>query len=584
MSRNGRKRSRPRGDVDALGEACEVEWTKDTEAMIGLTRIPICLVGRGKFKLVHGEVTVHGFSLNADEQWYPFESPAWTSWLTLMAVTAEAKVHVSSTRQQKDSSTKPSFEIKSAVEGGSRPTVVPTNWKEAWDTFVDHFRDRVAYTDQQNNLKQHALFRETLEHSTETTDSGNDGDGGLVMAVVGAKNMGKSTCVRYGVNRLLSTSDRVCILDADLGQPEFSPPGMVSLTMLEKPILSQPHLHLVTNTRKLEAAAPRHEAARWFGATSSQVDPEGYVQCIKDLVEHYRELRREEPNIALVVNLDGWVKGLGLQILDAVLAVLRPSDIIQLLRDSESKALDLNVPAEVQLCTCYAYNASVKIATSLENNGKRNDEEVPEVSHSPSNSIVDATMLSATPSSIPAPTLRTLRIISYFLDDISLWDNSGPGKHELLLDNDCIISELFASQKPYAVPLSCLETSFTREEARRDIRSTEAVLDALNGSIVGLCHRGESQSYYPPCVGLGLIRSIDHERKTLFVLTPVDAEFLPSVGMLLMGDIPLPLECYFRGRYSDNFPYTSFEGDSEGIPGVDPMASRNSIVRRSAGN
>jgi hypothetical protein len=40
--------------------------------------------------------------------------------------------------------------------------------------------------------------------------------------VCGAKGVGKSTCLRYLLNRMLGTGRAVCVLDTDLGQPEFT--------------------------------------------------------------------------------------------------------------------------------------------------------------------------------------------------------------------------------------------------------------------------------------------------------------------------------------------------------------------------
>jgi hypothetical protein len=57
--------------------------------------------------------------------------------------------------------------------------------------------------------------------------AGRPGGGGLRLAVVGAKGSGKSTLARFLLNRLLSRWPAVYFLDADVGQPEFSPAGIV---------------------------------------------------------------------------------------------------------------------------------------------------------------------------------------------------------------------------------------------------------------------------------------------------------------------------------------------------------------------
>ena len=42
------------------------------------------------------------------------------------------------------------------------------------------------------------------------------------LIVCGAKGVGKSTCLRYTVNRLLRKFPKVAIIDCDPGQPEFT--------------------------------------------------------------------------------------------------------------------------------------------------------------------------------------------------------------------------------------------------------------------------------------------------------------------------------------------------------------------------
>ena len=62
--------------------------------------------------------------------------------------------------------------------------------------------------------------------------------------ICGAKGVGKSTCLRYALNRLLGKYKSVAVIDCDVGQPEFSVPGTVSLHIIQDPILSSPHLNL----------------------------------------------------------------------------------------------------------------------------------------------------------------------------------------------------------------------------------------------------------------------------------------------------------------------------------------------------
>jgi polynucleotide 5'-kinase involved in rRNA processing len=60
----------------------------------------------------------------------------------------------------------------------------------------------------------------------------------------GQKGCGKSTTNKALINRLLGTHSHVLYLESDLGQPEFTPPGMLSLSLLDAPQFGPAFSHL----------------------------------------------------------------------------------------------------------------------------------------------------------------------------------------------------------------------------------------------------------------------------------------------------------------------------------------------------
>ncbi|KAK0604594.1 hypothetical protein LWI29_017329 [Acer saccharum] len=56
-----------------------------------------------------------------------------------------------------------------------------------------------------------------------------------IALICGAKNCGKTTFSRHLVNILLRRYRKVAYLDTDVGQPEFTAPGFLSLTVVDKP-------------------------------------------------------------------------------------------------------------------------------------------------------------------------------------------------------------------------------------------------------------------------------------------------------------------------------------------------------------
>ncbi|KAJ1961090.1 Polynucleotide 5'-hydroxyl-kinase grc3 [Dispira parvispora] len=137
----------------------------------------------------------------------------------------------------------------------------------------------------------------------------------LKVLVTGAKGVGKSTYLRCLVNRLLATHPCVAVIDTDLGQAEFSPPGMVSLNVVTNPLLGPSFTHMLT---------PYY--AHCFGDNSPRDNPDEYLAAIASLYHVYCHELAGHPSpesdstdsscaIPLVINTQGWVKGLGYSLL-----------------------------------------------------------------------------------------------------------------------------------------------------------------------------------------------------------------------------------------------------------------------------
>eukprot|EP00897_Mesotaenium_endlicherianum_P010341 jgi/Mesen1/9335/ME000061S08782 len=72
----------------------------------------------------------------------------------------------------------------------------------------------------------------------------NGGHVAPIVAICGPKNTGKSTYAQYLVNELLNKYPKVAYLETDVGQPEMSPPGCLSLHVLSQPLLGPSWMHL----------------------------------------------------------------------------------------------------------------------------------------------------------------------------------------------------------------------------------------------------------------------------------------------------------------------------------------------------
>lgn len=539
-------KKRPRQDSTAVlsEEDCfSLEWTvSEQQQLLTIHQSAVlCLTGRGTMKLepsasdledsssITPSVAIMGYRLT--DKAIGFDSPSWgRSWVTLecqgavkLSLRAEATIHVWNAHQ----------------DPKARPVVAPSLWNTVMD---DILQDYHAYEITQN--RQSALFRESLD-DVETHEQQRRG---FHVAACGAKHVGKSTFLMLLANRMLSTNgiERIAWLDIDCGgQGEFGLPGMLALTIITEPIIIPPHRH---------QQKPQEQYAIFWGTTTSQTNPVKYMEYVKDLMQNYSNL--EGPLPPLLINCDGWVKGLGEQVLQALVQEILPTHVVILQGDTKSQHVSLTCPAEATMHTAYAFHSS---------------------QHHPPNYRSDVRL--------SADVLRHVRIISYVLPDPTLWDrvNVLPNGID---DSECEIARQLSAQLPYVVPIIGDNIALTFAEGVHggDIQTEEARYRAFNGSIVGLvCDSEEAETgHIPRCIGLGLIRGIDLQRRWLYVLSPVAQESLRNVNRLVRGSIDLPLECWFRGVEAESFPHLAIEVKrGPKVLGRDPMKSRNSIARRS---
>ncbi|KAI8905493.1 hypothetical protein EDD86DRAFT_211599 [Gorgonomyces haynaldii] len=132
--------------------------------------------------------------------------------------------------------------------------------------------------------------------------------------VIGNRNTGKST-----LSQLLCNYTQECVyLDCDLGQPQFTPYGMLSLLHVQSPLFDR---------------KPQMIRSLFLGTNSAQYDPDLYVESLTRLVNLYHQSYSHLP---LVVNTSGWVKAMGLDLLLHLLNIVQP-DLIYQMHDFEER-------------------------------------------------------------------------------------------------------------------------------------------------------------------------------------------------------------------------------------------------------
>ncbi|KAF5198920.1 Polynucleotide 5'-hydroxyl-kinase NOL9 [Thalictrum thalictroides] len=324
--------------------------------------------------------------------------------------------------------------------------------------------------------------------------------------ICGPKNSGKTTFSRYLLNTLLQRYKEVAYLDTDCGQPEFTPPGCLSLSVIDEqtPDLTIPNIK--TPVRCL-----------FFGDNSAKRDPETYINYVFSLYDYFiteyymsNESMKNpgKPLLPLVVNTPGWVKGIGRDMLEKMVRYFSPTHVVQIRITAEKK----NLPSGAfWLPEGQEYESPVdliEIKPAFEDSYKR--------------SVLilkDARLM------------RDVRIIAYFRQCLPC---------DLDISSRKELAHALASHPPYEVPLSSIKVTHLYSQ----VPSSE-IFHALNASIVGLAVTStkstNSETCTPWCVGLGIVRGIDLSKDILYVLTPVPQRVLVKVDLLLQGFLQIPI-------------------------------------------
>ena len=412
--------------------------------------------------------------------------------------------------------------------------------------------------------------------------------------ICGAKGSGKSTFLRYATNRLLSVPStssrhsRVAILDLDCGQPELGVPGTMSLRILSSPLLIDPPGHIFCGGSR-SRLRPRSQmpdgglnvASYFFGDVTSKADPDTYVEIASRLMQQYREIQSSPAGskgcLPLLANMDGWVKGLGYELLSAIVGIVNPGHLVQIVGNTKAKSFDMSAHVEDDhgsrlinpLKVDHCRNAPRRIHVIQSFDGCS--------LHVSENDYRHTGQLLASTSNH-----RAHRQCTYFLGgynkirrlsrhcDVFPVDSVLFHRERGLHDLNSNIGLVLASLSPYAVPFGSVRVypppgllDGTSDPGslwgvRGDLAAGN-MHGSLNGSVVGLCQEPEKfDAHHLPvhaCVGLGIIRSIDQARKIFFMLTPVCPSLLAGVTSLVCGNVHLPRECVYRGIHTESLMY-----------------------------
>ncbi|XP_021563921.1 polynucleotide 5'-hydroxyl-kinase NOL9, partial [Carlito syrichta] len=378
------------------------------------------------------------------------------------------------------------------------------------------------------------LSESTLSALEElVTVSCEEVDGCPVILVCGCQDVGKSTFNRYLINQLLNSIPCVDYMECDLGQTEFTPPGCISLLNITEPVLGPPFTHQRTPQKMV-----------YYGKTCCKENYENYIETIKYVFSSYK---RESP---LIINTMGWVTDQGLLLLIDLVRLLSPSHVVQI-SCSQSKYMPNLTPQYVDDMDGLYTKSKAKI----KNQGFKLDEfpEILEFADEEKENPVVFTghKLMCVRSEFPhRKTARSRDTFNRMLRDLAVLSYLS----QLQPPVPKPLSSLH-SLTPYQVPFNAVALRITHA----DVAPTH-ILYAMNANWVGLCKilddvRGYTdgpillaQTPICDCVGFGICRGIDMEKRLYHILTPVPPEELRTVNCLLVGAIVIP-QCILKNQY-----------------------------------
>jgi polynucleotide 5'-hydroxyl-kinase GRC3/NOL9 len=122
------------------------------------------------------------------------------------------------------------------------------------------------------------------------------------------------------------------VLDLDPGQPEYAPPGTLSLVCVTKPNLGTPFTH--TSLKNSAFTVVRSHS---IASVTPAPNPDLYLACAIDLFDTYS---KRYTGVPLVVNTPGWIQGTGLGLLSSLIEKIKPQEVVYMSEAGPSETVD----------------------------------------------------------------------------------------------------------------------------------------------------------------------------------------------------------------------------------------------------
>lgn len=215
----------------------------------------IYLFGLARIKVIRGYIEVLGYTLSNKDKSVDLYSPKGTSFLYITALetnddaNSELEINDEALRfieqQPYDSCLFLCEKIENSQIG-----------------YIEKHIPQQIYPDKEENHVRYVFKKElgnwnVIHTSSEWYRICDTISPDCKVFLCGGKAVGKSTFLRFAINRLLMKYKKVRVVDLDPGQPEFTVPGSVSVHTITEPVfgpnfthIKKPEKHVITNLHR----------------------------------------------------------------------------------------------------------------------------------------------------------------------------------------------------------------------------------------------------------------------------------------------------------------------------------------------
>jgi hypothetical protein len=219
--------------------------------------------------------------------------------------------------------------------------------------------------------------------------------------------------------------------------------------------------------------------------------------------------------IPLVINASGWIRGMGADVLGEMVQLMLPDAIVHLAEETVP-----TLPFQMQELLSY----TVGVFSGLPLSAVSQPTSRTTASLSGTRVVYISAFSSIAPKktnnlpkslSIDAGRQRTVLLASHFASLSSSMTRS----------SEMSIADILSSAKPYRISLDAL--------------SIRGIGTLAEGTFVGICDSADH------CIGLGLVRAFDRERRIVFMLSSLDPQQMQrGVVVQLASDLHIPAQFY----------------------------------------